>query len=80
MISPEEASSIKLGPFELQQLEQVNKHSILGSPDIVKDQILEAARVYGTSDVSIVTNCHYFEDRLRSFELIAEAFKLPKNP
>ena len=80
MISPEEASSIKLGPFDLQQFEQVNKHSIHGSPDTVKDQILEAARVYGTSDVSIVTNCYYFEDRLRSFELIAEAFKLPKKP
>ena len=51
---------------------------IRGSPNTVKDQILEAARVYQTTDVSIVTNCHYFEDRLRSFELIAEAFDLPK--
>ena len=46
----------------------------------MKDQILEAAKVYGTTDVSIVTNCYYFEDRVRSFELIAEAFNLPKNP
>ena len=78
MISPEEASSIKLTPSELQHLEQVNRHSIRGSPDTVKDQILEAARVYQTTDVSVVTNCYYFEDRLRSFELIAEAFGLPK--
>ena len=80
MISPEEASLIKLSPSELQHLEQVNAHSIQGSPETVKDQILEAARVYRTTDVSIVTNCHYFEDRLRSFELIAEAFNLPKQP
>ncbi len=80
MISPEEASSIKLGSAELQHLEQVNKYSIRGSPDTVKDQILEAARDYETTDVSIVTNCYYFEDRLRSFELIAEAFDLPKKP
>ena len=78
MISPEEASSIKLGPAEMEHLEQVNRYSIRGSPDIVKDQILEAARSYETTDVSIVTNCYYFEDRLRSFELIAEAFDLSK--
>ena len=33
---------------------------------------------FGRTDVSVVTNCHYFEDRLRSFELIAEAFDLSK--
>ena len=78
LISPEQASSIKLTPVELDHLEQVNKHLIKGSPEIVMNQILEASRVYGTTDVSIVTNCYYFEDRLRSFELIAEAFNLPK--
>ena len=80
MISPEEASSIKLSPVELQHLEQLNKYSIRGSPDTVKEQLLEAARVYETADISLVTNCYYFEDRLRSFELIAEAFDLPKEP
>jgi luciferase family oxidoreductase group 1 len=78
MISPEIASSIKFGPLELQHLKQVNKYSIRDSPDMVRDQILEASRVYETTDVSIVTNCYYFEDRLRSFELIAKAFDLPK--
>ncbi|MQF48482.1 LLM class flavin-dependent oxidoreductase [SAR202 cluster bacterium AC-647-N09_OGT_505m] len=80
MISPEEAYSIKLAPSELHHLEQVNKHSIRGSPAIVKNQILEAAKVYRTTDVSIVTNCYYLEDRLKSFELISEAFDLPKKP
>jgi luciferase family oxidoreductase group 1 len=77
MISPEDASSIKLGPFELEHLEHVNKRSIQGGPNTVKQQILEAARTYQTNDVSIVTNCYYFEDRVRSFELIAKAFDLP---
>lgn len=77
MISPEDASSIKLGPFELEHLEHVNRHSIQGDPSTVREQILEAARTYQTNDVSIVTNCYYFEDRVRSFELIAKAFDLP---
>jgi luciferase family oxidoreductase group 1 len=78
--SPEEASSITLRPFESQYLEGLNKYFIQGSPEKVKDRILHAAEVYGTSDISIATNCHYFEDRVRSFELIAETFSLPRTP
>ena len=76
MISPEDASLIKLGPFELEHLEHVNRRSIQGDPGTVRQQILEAARTYQTNDVSIVTNCYYFEDRVRSFELVAKAFDL----
>ena len=76
MISPEDASSIKLGPFELEHLEHVNRRSIQGDPSTVKQQIIEAARTYQTNDVSIVTNCYYFEDRVRSFELVAKIFGL----
>ena len=80
LISPEEASSIQLNPFELQHLEQTNRHLIQGTPSTVKDRILEAASVYKTTEISIATNCHYFEDRLRSYKLIAEAFKLGTLP
>lgn len=76
MISPEDASSIKLGAFELEHLEHVNRRSIQGDPNTVKQQIIEAARTYQTNDVSIVTNCYYFEDRVRSFELVAKIFGL----
>ena len=76
MISPEDASSIKLGAFELEHLEHVNRRSIQGDPSTVKQQIIEAARTYQTNDVSIVTNCYYFEDRVRSFELVAKIFGL----
>ena len=76
MISPEEAASIKLNYLEEQHLENINKHSIMGTPETVKSKIIEAMKIYETSDVSIVTNCHYFEDRVKSFELVAEAFEL----
>jgi luciferase family oxidoreductase group 1 len=76
MLSPEEASSIKLSELELHHIKELSAYFIQGSPDIVRDEILEASRIYKTNDVSIVTNCHYFEDRLRSFELVAKAFNL----
>ena len=65
-----------MGPFELEHLEHVNRRSIQGDPSTVKQQIIEAARTYQTNDVSIVTNCYYFEDRVRSFELVAKIFGL----
>lgn len=78
LMSPEEASSIEITPYELKYLEKVNKHVILGTPNVVKEKILEATKIYGTDDVNIATNCHYFDDRLNSFELIAETFDLSK--
>jgi luciferase family oxidoreductase group 1 len=78
LLSPEKASLIELTAYESQYLESVNKHMIQGPPELVKEQILATANAYGTTDVSIVTNCHYFEDRVRSYELIADAFNLPR--
>ena len=76
LISPEEATSIELTPFEVQHLENTNRYLIIGTPEVVKQGIIEAAEVYKTTDVSIATNCHYFEDRIRSFELVAQTFNL----
>ena len=79
MVSPEEASSIKLNYIEEQHIERINKHSIMGTTETVKAKIIDAMKTYETTDVSIVTNCHYFEDRVKSFELVAEAFNLKEN-
>jgi luciferase family oxidoreductase group 1 len=73
---PEEASQVQFNTLELQHLERVGSHAIEGSPSIVKEKIIETAEAYHTDDISIVTNCYYFEDRVRSFELIAKAFEL----
>ena len=76
LISPEEATLIELTPFELQHLENTNRYLIIGTPEVVKKGIIEAAEVYKTTEISIATNCHYFEDRIRSFELVAQVFGL----
>ena len=78
LISPEEAATIELTPFELQHIEMANRFLIIGTPDMVKRGILQASEEYGTKDISIATNCYNFNDRIRSFELIAEAFSLTK--
>tara|TARA_B110000263_G_C15295826_1_gene505573 strand:- start:42 stop:1061 length:1020 start_codon:yes stop_codon:yes gene_type:complete len=74
MISPEEATKIILTPSEILHLEQVNSNQILGTKEIVKEKIIDSARKYETDNINIVSNCYYFEDRIASYTLVAEAF------
>ena len=74
MISPEEATKIILTPSEILHLEQVNSNQILGTKEIVKEKIIDSAQKYETDNINIVSNCYYFEDRIASYTLVAEAF------
>ncbi len=51
------------------------RNCIDGPPEQVRASILELARLYGTGDIAVVTNCYAFEDRVRSYELLARAFR-----
>ena len=73
-LPPEEAARIDLSGVERTHLTHVSKHAIQGDPVEVKEKIFEAGIRYGTTDISIVTNCYHFEDRVKSYELISEAF------
>ncbi len=53
---------------------------IAGTPDQVRDAILLAAARYGVDEVLVVTVVHDFGARLRSYELLADAFGLPARP
>ena len=73
MISPEEASTITLNPSEIQHLAQVNSNQILGTKEQVREKILASSENYQTDQINIVSNCFYFEDRINSYTLVAEA-------
>ncbi|MSQ13139.1 MAG: hypothetical protein EXR47_03165 [Dehalococcoidia bacterium] len=42
----------------------------------MKERLLALGEEYATDDFVIVTVCHRFKDRLRSYKLLAEAFWL----
>ena len=44
----------------------------------MRERIEELADAYATNDLGIVTICYDFADRVRSYELVAEAFGLDK--
>jgi luciferase family oxidoreductase group 1 len=52
------------------------RRGILGTPDQVRAQLEQTAEEYGAEEVMVVTITHDPAARLRSYELIAEAFDL----
>ncbi len=73
MISPEEAMDWPLDDQAKADVEESSKGIIEGDPAQVREGILTAAERYQTADIGIVTNCYYFEQRKRSYKLVAEA-------
>ena len=78
LLPPDEAMAYPLTDDELAKIDNLAESYIDGDPGQVRYGIIEAANRYGTDDIGIVTNCFAFEDRVRSYELVAEAFDLPR--
>jgi alkanesulfonate monooxygenase SsuD/methylene tetrahydromethanopterin reductase-like flavin-dependent oxidoreductase (luciferase family) len=49
---------------------------VVGAPDGVRERLRSLADEYGTDELVVVTVCHDARARLRSYELLAEAFVL----
>jgi luciferase family oxidoreductase group 1 len=74
--SVEEASAYPYRPEELAYLEQVKRSYVDGDPQQVKAKLEDLADLYQTTDLTIVTICHGFAERVRSYELLAEVCEL----
>jgi len=53
-----------------------NRRAIVGTPEMVRDGVLEVVEAYGADEAIIVTITHDHEARRHSYELIAAAFEL----
>ena len=71
--SVEEALSYPYRSNELAFVEDYRRLCVDGDPQQVKDGLEALAEVYGTTDLSVVTICFGFAERVRSYELVAEA-------
>ena len=72
LIPPEEANDWPLEEHARAYIEHETKSYIEGDPSQVRDGIFNASERYETSDIGIVSNCYYFEDRKKSYSLVAE--------
>ncbi len=62
---------------ELARVTYNRLRTITGTPDVVKEKIKQLARTFDVDEVVVATFADTFEDRLRSYELLAEMFLLP---
>ena len=72
--SVEEAESYPYTPAEEARMMELATRFTVGAPEHVADRLSELAEAHGVSEVLIVTICHDPRARIRSYELIAEAF------
>ncbi|MGP1906943.1 LLM class flavin-dependent oxidoreductase [Metabacillus sp. JX24] len=69
--SVEEAKSYTYSREEREMLQSSEGKLIAGNPAEVKRKLIGLAGKYGVNEIMIVTITHSYEDRLRSYELIA---------
>ena len=73
ILAPEEASKQEPDSVQSHFVAGFTRHFIEGDPEQVLAQLISVAERYGTNDLTIATNCFSFEDRMRSYQLVAEA-------
>lgn len=78
MLPPEEAVDWPLPDEAKAHMEETTAGYIEGDPQQVREGMLAAAERYQTGDLAVVTNCYYFEHRVRSFELVGRMFAADK--
>ena len=78
--SPEAAAAYKYLANEWQFIQQYQRNCVDGAPEQVKAGLEKVAADYHTTDLSIVTICYHYADRLRSYQLVAQACGIQPEP
>ena len=71
-----EAEAFQFTDAERARLSQRNKHTIAGTPDVVRERLETLAASHQVNELVVVTICHEYQDRLRSYELLSESLQL----
>ena len=74
--SPEEAMGYPYTPAERRLAEAYSSMQVVGDPRGVRARIEELAGRTGADEIMVTTNVHDHAERLRSYELLAEAFEI----
>ena len=74
--SIEEAENYPYTEQDLAMLEGIRRRGIVGTPEQVRGHLLKMGEAYGVDEFVILTITHDHVDRVRSYELLADAFAL----
>jgi luciferase family oxidoreductase group 1 len=76
LLPPDEALAFPARPGDRRFAASTTRAAIDGDPVAVGERIRALAAAYGAAEVGIMTSCYAFEDRVRSYELVAAALDL----
>ncbi|MFE0653251.1 LLM class flavin-dependent oxidoreductase [Streptomyces sp. NPDC059534] len=78
--TPEEAEAYGFSPAEREFVDSWLANVVYGTPDEVRSGLDDLRKRTGADELMITANAHGGEARLRSYELIADAYALPVLP
>ena len=70
--SIEEAKQYQFTVEEKETIKNMEARMIIGTPMEVKEKIVELQSLYQSDEIMIKTNTHYLNDRVKSYQLLAE--------
>lgn len=73
--SPEEALAYPYTEADRAQIRAISARSISGSPSVVREKLENLAASYGAEELNILSITYDFQARVRSYQLISEAFR-----
>jgi len=76
LVSPEDAAARTLTALEEAKVAQTRAATVVGDPARVGTELAALAEGFGVDELLVVTVCHDPAARVRSYELLAEAFGL----
>ncbi|TVR21050.1 MAG: LLM class flavin-dependent oxidoreductase [Ilumatobacter sp.] len=76
MPSPEDVSRHDFTPMERELIRQWHAPLVIGTPDEVREQLIELAERTRVDELMVSTMMHGHADRMRSYQLVADAWSL----
>jgi luciferase family oxidoreductase group 1 len=73
--SIEEAKRMKVTEEDRKRIIENRKRMVIGTPAKVKDDLQKLSEMYQTDELMIITNVYDFQDKVRSYTLLADALK-----
>jgi alkanesulfonate monooxygenase SsuD/methylene tetrahydromethanopterin reductase-like flavin-dependent oxidoreductase (luciferase family) len=73
MVTPEEAAAYEFTAMEQELIRQWQGPLVVGDPATVRAELAALVERYRVDELMLTTMVHGHDDRLRSYELVAEA-------
>ncbi len=78
--TPEEAAAHEYSPQEQAVAHSWGRHHVIGPPEAVRSGLLDLAERTGADELMVTTMTHGFDERVRSYSLVADAMELKAAP